>query len=140
MNEDNGSAEHQAERMEQRAAEERERVRTREGEGYGMAAREARGRARPRFARGALTSPVAPLIVGLALLGGIAVAIGISDDRARPGLRLLGRRSRGFVEALGERDLAVRPRVIGTLARLAALGLAGLTWRWVRAIGRDRFV
>lgn len=140
MNEENGSAEHQVKRMEQRAVEESARLRTRAVEGQGRTGSEGRGRLRRRFTRGVLESPVTPLIAGLALLGGIALAIGVGDDRARPGLRLLGRRSRGFVEALGERDLAVQPRLLATLARLAAVGLAGLTWRWVRAVGRDRVV
>jgi hypothetical protein len=140
MSDNNGSAEQQAERMEERAAEERARRRTRDGERYGMTGGEARGRATRRFARGVVESPVAPLIVGLALLGGIAAILVMRDDRAVPGLRLLGRRSRGLAEAFREPDLALQPRVLGTLARLAALGLAGVTWRWVRAIARDPVV
>ena len=140
MNEENGSAEPQAEQTGERAAEERARGRTREGEGYGMTGWEARGRARRRFARGALASPVAPLIVGLAILGGIAAVLVVSDDRARPGRSLLGRRARVLADAFSGPDLAVRPRLFATLARVAALGLAGVTWRWVRAIGRDRVV
>jgi hypothetical protein len=137
MNEDKGSAEQQAQRMDERAAEAKAAARSREGEGYRTTGWEARGRARRRSGRGVLENPAAPLIVGLALLGGIAAALVVSDDRGQHGLRSLGRRSRGLADAFRDPDLSVRTRALATLARLAAIGLAGVTWRWVRAIGRD---
>jgi hypothetical protein len=140
MNEDKGSAEQQALQMEERATEAKAQWRPREGEGYGTTEWETRGRAKRRFGRGLLTNPSTPLVVGLLLLGGIALAIAAGEERERHGLRLLGRRARGLAEAFREPDIAVQPRVLATLTRLAAIGLAGLTWRWVRAIGRDRFV
>ena len=140
MNEDNGSAEQQAKRMEERTTKEGARGRTREGEGYEMTGWEAQGGAMQRIRNGVLTSPVTPLIVGLALLGGIAAVLVVSDDHARPGRSLLGRRARVLADAFSGPDLAVQPRLLATLARVAALSLAGLTWRWVRAIARDRVV
>ena len=140
MNEDNGSAEQQAERMEERTAGERARGRTREREGSGMTGWKSQRGAMQRIRQGVLASPVTPLIVGLALLGGIAAVLVMSDDRARPGRSLLGRRARVLADAFSGPDLAVQPRLLATLARVAALGLAGVTWRWVRAVVRDRVV
>ena len=142
MNEDKGSAEQQALRMEERAAEAGAPWQPREGEGYGMTRSEAPDGGRRSIGRRVLENPVGPLMVGLALLGGIAVAIVVGDDRARPGLRSLSlrRRARVLADAFRGPDLAVRPRVFATLARVAALSLAGVTWRWVRAIARDRAV
>ena len=109
------------------------------GEGYGMLGWEADGGAVRRFEQRVRSSRAGSLIAGLALIAASAAALAIRSDRARPGLRSLRRRSHVLADAFRERDLAVRPRALAVLARLATIGLAGLTWRRIRALGRDRY-
>jgi hypothetical protein len=139
MSEENGSAEQQAARMDERAAEARATGEPYRGEGYGMKGWEGEIGAVRRFARRVRSRPAGSVIAGLALIAASAAAIAIRSDAARPVRRSLRRRSRVLAEAFRERDAVVKPRAIAVLARLAAIGLAGLTWRRVRALGRDRY-
>jgi hypothetical protein len=140
MNEDNGSAEEQARRLEERGAESRTQRRRGRGEGYGMTEGwESNVGSIRRFGRRVLANPAGPLAVGLALIVGSAAVIAVQKQRSRP-LNFLRIRSREAAEALRDGDLAVRPRVVGVIARLAALGLAGLTWRRMRSLARGRIV
>jgi hypothetical protein len=136
MSEENGSAEQQAERMHERATEASAPGRQRDVEDYGRSPREGGTAALQRAGRRALANSAGPLILGLALIAGSAAVIAARNARTRP-LRVLKRRARELAEAVRERDIAVGPRVLGVLARLAALGLAGMTWGRMRAMSRD---
>lgn len=139
MSEENGSAEEQAGRMDERAAEGRARQERYSGEGYGMTGWEAGSGAVRRFEQRVRSRPVGPLIAGLALIAASAAVLALRSDRGRPGLRSLRRRSRVLADAFRERDLAVKPRAFAVLTRLTVIGLAGLTWRRMRVLGRDRY-
>ncbi len=138
MSEENGSAEQQAERMDERATEASAPGRQRDVEDRGMSTREGGIATLQRAGRRALANPAGPLILGLALIAGSAAMIAVRNAQTRPVLRLLKRRARELGDAVRERDIAVGPRVLGVLARLAALGLAGMTWGRLRAMSRDR--
>jgi hypothetical protein len=139
MSEENGSAEQQASRIDERATGASAPGRQFDVDDRGMSPREGSGARLRRAGRQALANPAGPLILGLALIAGSAALIAVRNAQTRPGLRLLKRRSRELGEAFRERDLAVGPRVLGVLAKLAALGLAGMTWGRMRAMSRDRY-
>lgn len=137
MSEENGSAEEQAGRMNERATESKGQWQPHEGEGYEMTGSEGSMGAIRRFGRRVAANPAGPLIVGLALIAGSAAAIVVQKQRSRP-LGLLRIRARAAAEALREGDFAVGPRVFGILARVAALGLAGVAWRKMRSLAHGR--
>lgn len=109
------------------------------GEGYGILGWASGSGAVRRFEQRVRSSPARSLFAGLALIAVSAAALAIRSDRARPTLRSLRRRSHGLADVFRERDLAVRPRAVAVLTRLAAIGLAALSWRRMRALGRDRY-
>ena len=85
-----------------------------------------------------LAKPGSRMIAGLALVAGSIEVLVAREARAHRGLRSLGRRSRAAVAKLLEPRHVMGSRGIATLTGLAAIALAGATWKRIDAIERPR--
>ncbi len=141
MSEDNGSAEQQAERMQERATQASQTSlseRQRERYGRGEKGQESAVERLVQAGRRLLERPGGRVIAGLALLAGSAALIGAREARERHGLRALRRYAHAGVEAFQERRPEARPRGIAVLTGLAAMALAGAAWTRIDAIERPQ--
>ena len=138
MNEDYGSAEEQAERVRERATQASAPMTRSESDRGGERDQQDPVQRLLDSGRRLLAKPGSRMIAGLALVAGSTAVLVAREARAHRGLRSLGRRSRAAVAAFLEPRHVTGSRGIATLTGLAAIALAGATWKRIDAIERPR--
>jgi hypothetical protein len=138
MNEDYGSAEEQAERMLERTTQASSPMTRSDRDRGGERDQEEPAQRLLHTGRQLLARPESKLIAGIALVAGSTAMLVARDARAYRGLRSLGRRSRAAVMTFFEPRRGTGSLGIAALTGLAALALAGATWKRIDAIERPR--
>jgi hypothetical protein len=138
MNEDYGSAEEQAERMLERTTQASSPMRRSEGDVGGEMIQQDPAQRLLDSGRRLLEKPGGPVIAALALVAASTAMLVTREARTHRGLRSLGRRSRAALVAFLEPGRVTGPRSIAVLKGLAALALAGVTWKRLDAMERSR--
>jgi hypothetical protein len=138
MNEDHGSAEKQAERMRERATQASAPVRRSERDFGGEMGQEDPVQRLLDTGRRLLAKPGSRMIAGLALVTGSTAVLVAREARAHRGARSLRRLARAAAAAFRDPKPATGSGGIAVFTGLAALALAGVTWKRIDAIERSR--
>lgn len=138
MNEDYGSAEEQAERMLERTTQASAPMgRSERGFGGEVGRRDPAQRLL-EGGRRLLESPRGQVITGLALVAASAAMLAAREARVQRGVRSFGRRARAAGMAFLEPRRVSGSLGIAAVTGLAAIALAGATWKRIDAIERAR--
>lgn len=138
MNEDYGSAEEQAERMLERTTQASSPMeRSERGLGGGRGQQDQLQRL-VDGGRRLLARPGAQLIAGSALIAVSTAMLVAREARENRGLRPLGRRARAALMAFLEPRRVTGSLGLAAVTGLAAIALAGATWKRIDAIDRSR--
>ena len=139
MNEDYGSAEQQAERMRERATQASAPMTRSESNLGGGVGQEDPVQRLLESGRRLLAEPGSRMIAGLALVAGSTAVLVAREARAHRRSRSLRRLSRAAAAAFREpQRVDTGSRGIAVCTGLAAIALAGVTWKRIDAIERSR--
>ena len=138
MNEDYGSAEQQAERMLERTTQASSPMARSDRDRGGERDQEDPVQRLLHTGRQLLARPESRLFAGIALVAGSTALLVAREARAHRGLRSLGRRSRAAAMAFFEPRRVTGSLGLAAVTGLAAIALAGATWKRIDAIERPR--